>query len=169
MADRGRRKSAPSAASTLVSEALAAWGVTPAMREVRIVTEWRQLVGDRIAGKAWPDSLKNGILRVRVASSSWMHELGFLREALVKKINAVVGGPPLVKDIRFWMGGREQASRDEEDIIAALTRAAPKKAGRRREVKLGKDVEARIEAESAGVRDPELKDLIVALRRRLGM
>lgn len=152
-----------------MADALAAWGVQPAVREARLVTEWQRVVGARIATRAWPDSLKKGVLRVRVASAAWMHELGFLREALVGKLNDAVGGAPLVSEIRFWQGGRSTRSTDADDVVAAMARVAARPARKRREAALTPEAERRIEAESARIADPELRDLMATLRKRLGV
>jgi len=45
-------------------------------------------------------SLSNGLLKIRVPSSSWAQELSFFEEKMIEKINVSVG-KNLVKQIRF--------------------------------------------------------------------
>lgn len=156
-------------AGELVRAVLARHGVEAAVREHRLVTEWETIVGPRVAARAWPDGLKHGVLYVRVTNSAWLHELGFLREALVREANRAVGDPPLVKEIRLHLGSRRPTSTEESDLVAALAaqrRAKP--APKPRRVPSTGDL-ARIDREAAAVRDPDLAAVIRDVRRRLGL
>jgi len=156
-------------AGELVRAVLARHGVEAAVREHRLVTEWETIVGPRVAARAWPDGLKHGVLYVRVTNSAWLHELGFLREALVREANRAAGDPPLVKEVRLHLGSRRTHATDESDLVAALAeqrrvKPAPKP---RRPPSTGEL--ARIDREAGAVRDPELAAVIRDVRRRLGL
>ncbi len=110
--------SAPVRAGAILAELLARRGVASAVREQRLVTEWHDIVGERVATRAWPDGLRNGVLFVRVTNSAWLHELAFLKEKLVERANRVVGHPPLVREVRLHLGPCRGAAAD--DIVAEL-------------------------------------------------
>src|SRR5687767_6975087 len=99
---RRRREVAP--AEEAVADALAFAGLTEVVRAHRIVTEWRDMVGERIAARTWPDGLKDRVLWIRVASSAWLHELTLLRAQILAGIDAVLGAPPLVTELKFHIG-----------------------------------------------------------------
>src|SRR5262245_54904446 len=167
---RKRKTRAPRAVpvSALVDETLARYQVAGDVREHRIVTAWRELMGDKAAERAWPESLKDGVLRVRVVNSSWLHELSLLRHRVLDKITALLGDPPLVKDVRFHVGGRTPEA-ELDDVVAALARRRKKMARTPRVEKVVPPAVARqIEAETARIDDPELRALVASVRRRLG-
>jgi predicted nucleic acid-binding Zn ribbon protein len=162
-----RTRGAPTPAAQLVSAVLRRYGVESAVREHRIVTEWEAIVGDRVAARAWPDGLKNGVLYVRVTNSGWLQELGFLREALVRAANQAVGAP-LVREIRLHLGARPGGVGD--DLVAALA-AQRRPRGRPRSARPAPSSAtlARIDRETAAVGDDELRAVLRDVRRRLGL
>ncbi len=162
-----RRRAVP--AGDVVAEILRSAGAMEAVREHRLVTRWTEVVGERVAARAWPDGLKNGVLHVRVANAAWMQELSFLRDALAEKANRVVddGGAPLVHSVRLHVGARRDA--DADDVIAAVaSRRRPRPLPRPR-APVDAVSRARIASETSGVADEELRAIIRALRDRLGM
>lgn len=166
---RKQRRRAVVRAGDLVADVLRSAGAMEAVREHRLVTRWSEVVGERVAARAWPDGLKNGVLYVRVANASWMQELSFLREALADKANRLVGegGSPLVRSVRLHVEERRDA--DGDDVIAALAaRRRPKPTPRPR-APVDAISRARIAAETAKVGDSELREIIRTLRDRLGM
>jgi hypothetical protein len=103
---------------------------------------WRRAVGARIADRAKPMSLENGVLVVKVATAAWAHELSLMKTDLLKPL-ASHG----VRDIRFRVGAIEAAQRAPEQ---RKSRAVPKAAPLSGEL-----------AESvAKIEDPELRELI---------
>ncbi len=66
----------------------------------RAVHEWEQVVGPRGARHTRATGVHAGVLQVEVEGSAWMHELGFLKPALVRRINRHLGRP-LVRSVRF--------------------------------------------------------------------
>lgn len=152
----------------LVEEILAGTGAAPAVREQRLLAGWRDAVGERVAARAWPDGLRDGVLHVRVANSSWLHELSFLREVVVAKANALLGPPPMVREVRFHLGTRRQEG--DEDVLAMLARRpVPRRPAARPRPSPPADVLRRIDEETARIEDEELREAIRAMRRRLGV
>ena len=66
----------------------------------RAVKEWEQVVGSRFARHTRATAFHDGVLQVEVEGSAWMHELGFLKRDLVRKVNHHLGRG-LVRDVRF--------------------------------------------------------------------
>lgn len=64
---------------------------------------WNQSVGERIAEKTQPVSVRNGVLLVNVANSVWMQELVFLKDKILQKLNNRLKTSQL-KSIRFKIG-----------------------------------------------------------------
>lgn len=68
---------------------------------------WQEIVGDKIARQSQPESLRDGVLEVRVANSAWLHHLRFLERDLRQKLNKEL--PTLeIKELRFRQGSLEQ-------------------------------------------------------------
>ena len=66
----------------------------------RAVREWEQAVGPRVARHTRAIAFREGVLQVEVEGSAWMHELGFLKPDLMRKVNRHLGSR-LVKNVRF--------------------------------------------------------------------
>ena len=66
----------------------------------RAVREWEQVVGPRVARHTRAVAFHDGVLQVEVEGSAWMHELGFLKPDLMRKVNRHLGSR-LVKNVRF--------------------------------------------------------------------
>ncbi len=71
----------------------------------RIWSVWEETVGRAIAQNAQPEWIKNGKLRVRVSDPIWLQELGFVNEAIKKKLNESLGRKA-VETIEFRLGPR---------------------------------------------------------------
>lgn len=52
---------------------------------------WRKAVGPQIAAQTHPDKLKRGSLFVRVSAPVWLHQLQFMKEEILGKINELSG------------------------------------------------------------------------------
>ena len=64
---------------------------------------WDRAVGEAIAKNTRPAAFKGKLLLVNVVSSTWMHELQFLKKDIIKKINEALG-KALVEEIKFKIG-----------------------------------------------------------------
>jgi hypothetical protein len=64
---------------------------------------WDDAVGETIAQNARPAAFKGKLLIVHVISSTWLHQLQFLKNDLMAKINAALG-KPLIQEIKFKIG-----------------------------------------------------------------
>ena len=88
MSDRPK-KSAPVA----VREALAGYlnraGLARRIGQAQVIPDWPHLVGPQIAAVTTPESVTpDGVLFVRVTTSSWMNELQLMMPDIMARINA---------------------------------------------------------------------------------
>lgn len=70
------------------------------LREADVLERWAELVGESVAAQATPQSLKKGKLVLRVQSSTWRHQLLYMRKELIASINAGAG-ETIVREIVF--------------------------------------------------------------------
>lgn len=73
------------------------------LKSYSVVGAWSEIVGTTVAAHSYPRSIRNRILFVDVAHSTWMQQLQFLKPALLEKVNHFLG-EPLIQDIRFKLG-----------------------------------------------------------------
>ena len=64
---------------------------------------WESAVGDAVAQNARPAAFKGRILLVHVVSSTWVHQLQFLKMELIDKLNKALG-KVLIDDLKFRIG-----------------------------------------------------------------
>ena len=152
------RTLAPQTASAAVAAALAFHGITDQVRAGRILTEWSELVGARIAQRTRPDGVVDRVLWVEVATSAWLHELNLLRPQLLAGLRERLGEPALFDELRFRLAGQRRrdpvALRPRRPVRPARP-VPPPATGAARE---------RIVREAAAVDDAELRELIARVR-----
>ncbi len=68
--------------------------------EQSAVTNWEDVVGERIAKVTSPHSIEHGVLVVKVSKPAWRCELTFMKDDIRKKLNSSIG-KPVVADIKF--------------------------------------------------------------------
>jgi len=78
-------------------------GMISKIDEKTLQALWPKAVGPQIALQTRPDSLRNGTLFVKTASSVWVQQLHFMKEEILVKLNNL-SGKPLIKEIRFVVG-----------------------------------------------------------------
>jgi predicted nucleic acid-binding Zn ribbon protein len=88
------------AIATVLSRLFRQMGLDRDLEAWRAVEEWADVVGPRISDHTRAVGFRDGTLRVEVEGSAWMHELGFLKRDLVRRINRHLGSE-LVRDVRF--------------------------------------------------------------------
>jgi len=64
---------------------------------------WEETVGGLIAENTRPAAFKGKILIVYVTSSTWTHQLQFLKKDIIEKVNNALG-EELVEEIKFKIG-----------------------------------------------------------------
>jgi predicted nucleic acid-binding Zn ribbon protein len=146
-------------ASDAVAAALALHGITDQVRAGRVLTEWSELVGPKIAQRTRPDGVTDRLLWVEVATSAWLHELNLLRPQLLKGLLERLGEPPVFDDLRFRLAG---GHRRQPVALRAPRRPAPPP--RPQPPPATGAARERIVREAGAVDDAELRELIARVR-----
>ena len=81
----------------LLGQLLRRLGLERRLEEQRAIAAWPEIVGPKIAEQARPVAIREGVLFVDVATNVWMQELALLRDSIVERLNAHLGGPLVEK------------------------------------------------------------------------
>ena len=149
----------PTTAARAIASALRYNGISDEIRAQRVLTEWAELVGTKIAQRTRPDGVSDRVLWVEVATSAWLHELNMLKPQLLKGLTERLGQPRLFDEIRFKLAGRSR--REPPSAAHARTRPA---AVRPTPIPATGAQREQIVSEVAAVDDPELRELIARVR-----
>lgn len=103
MAEKRKKMHRPAPITALLSGVFQGEPLQERLKEGKIWLIWDATVGEQIANRAQPASIRNGVLTVVVASSAWMQQLNFLKTGIREKLNSAIG-EELVKDI-YLKGG----------------------------------------------------------------
>lgn len=127
--------------------------------EGRLMIEWPLIVGEQLAARARPEKLASrqrgedgAALQVRVASGAAALELQHAAPQVIERINRYFG---------FRVVGRLRLVRGP---LPAILSAPPPPAP---PPPLAPEAQAKVEAAIAGIEDPQLKQALAALGRRL--
>lgn len=134
-------------------------GISDEVRGQRLITEWSELVGPKIAARTRPDGISERVLWIEVATSAWLHELNLLKSQLLKGLIDRLGEPRLFDEVRFKLAGR---SRREPTKVPA-PRPLPPPVPANTAPATGSARE-QIVHEVASVDDAELRELIARVR-----
>jgi hypothetical protein len=113
-------------------------------REAIPAALWRDAVGDRIAERAFPLSLEDGTLLLRVPTSVWANELSLLADEVCARLKE---RGVVAQELRFRVGAVPAVERPPERRIA---RAVP----------VTREIPDEVARELAAVTDPELRRAI---------
>ncbi|HET6613248.1 MAG TPA: DUF721 domain-containing protein [Kofleriaceae bacterium] len=160
--DRYRRRRQTVAAGDLVAAVLARHGIIRDLREHRVFVEWATIVGPRIARRTWPERMEGKTLWVAVESSPWLAELSFLTGDLAARVNRHIGGEPVCSEIKLALAGHRQ--KVPEPVARKRRPPSPRPLSAATESQL-----VAITDEAAAIEDPELRDIIIAARGRIGL
>lgn len=70
---------------------------------VRIWRLWERAVGPMVAENTKPAAFRGDVLIVHVVSSTWVHQLQFLKAEIVANLNRLLEGDR-IREIRFKVG-----------------------------------------------------------------
>jgi predicted nucleic acid-binding Zn ribbon protein len=88
------------ALSHVLTRLLKQLGLEDELQGWRAVEDWARVVGPRVARHTRAIGFEHGVLRVEVDGSAWMHELGYLKQELIRAVNRELGSDR-VRDVRF--------------------------------------------------------------------
>jgi hypothetical protein len=105
---------------------------------------WRDAVGARIAERAYPISIEDGVLLLRVPSSVWANELSLLSDEVRARLKE---RGVTVRELRFRVGVMPPVERPPERRIA-------------RTVPTTREIPEELARVLAGVTDPDLRAIL---------
>ncbi len=108
-------------AKQAIGAALAFRGIANDVRAERLLADWTELVGPKIATRTRPDGIYDRTLVIEVVSSAWLQELNMLRAQILSGLLERVGQPRLFDELRFKIAGRSRRA----DVIRPRPRATP--------------------------------------------
>ena len=88
---------------SIIDDVLKSYRREPDGELLRVWHVWDSIVGDVISKNAKPAAFKGRILLVHVTSSTWVHQLQFLKEEMIAKLNEALG-KSLIDDLKFKIG-----------------------------------------------------------------
>ena len=93
----------PQTAASLLPHVVARLGGDDRALEQRVSLAWNDAVGEQLARRARPESVRGKTLFVRVESSSLAHELTLLKRQVLDRLSRALGGP-MIEDMRTRTG-----------------------------------------------------------------
>ena len=100
----GQRLKRPLLANGILRSTLVKLGIDKEIARYRFVLYWKEIVGEEIAKRTRPDSLKYGRLTIRVSDSIWAQELSFQKEVILKRLRRYLDEGTIVRDVVFQVG-----------------------------------------------------------------
>jgi len=151
-----KKRIAPEPLENILRRFFRSHGQEQKLNELKVFERWEEAVGPEIARNAQPLSVHNGWLAVKVRNSIWLSELGFEKQKLKSRLNRLLG-KGTITDLTFRIGTLDEPRRgSSEKEPAARTR--------------GKKLDRKLETLLLAVDDPQLreqlKDLLIAARRK---
>jgi len=132
-------------------------GLQKRLKTEQLTVLWPKLVGPTVAKIAYPAQFRSGTLFIDVTDSVWMQELKFQEAELIGRLNETFG-EALVRRLFFQLARippPEVNPQTETKIAPPAVRP------------LDPQQELALEHEVAGVRDPQLREVLKDFRRRL--
>jgi predicted nucleic acid-binding Zn ribbon protein len=88
---------------SIIGDVLKQYGRESDAELTRVWQIWDDTVGAAIAANAQPAAFKGDLLLVHVNSSTWIHQLQFLKPDIISKVNTALG-KPMIAEIKFKIG-----------------------------------------------------------------
>ena len=126
------------------------------IRMLRLREIWPRVAGPSLARHAWPTAVHDGEVVVDVRDSQWLHELTYMRKALLDKLRALCPDVP-IRALRL-----RQASRERPPMPRPLPLPPPPPPPP--PDPLDDPPEPATVAAIEALHDPELRDVIAAAR-----
>ncbi|MGD9201904.1 MAG: DUF721 domain-containing protein [Chitinispirillia bacterium] len=95
------KKNVPQKLGKIIETVFAKHGYYKHFIEMKIITDWHLIVGDRIAEVTKCTDIRDGVVFVSVRNSSWRQELSYIKKEILSKIYNETQCTS-VKDIHFY-------------------------------------------------------------------
>lgn len=139
----------PQKIGDVLTRVLKKTGIRLPREDNRLKDVWNKTVGPMIAAQTCPVQVKGGTLFVKVATSIWMHQLQFLKQDILEKLQGQWPAEP-VDRLHFSVGdGSVFPAAEKEKEFFHPTMSLLKKRDK-----------LMIEESLEGVKDPELQSLL---------
>jgi predicted nucleic acid-binding Zn ribbon protein len=93
-------RKAPIPLSASLRKLFRSLGIEEKIERSRVIADWSEFVGERIAEIAQPQRLDGTTLYVRVSSDAWRNELMLMKNSILTKIRERYGRQ-VIEEIRF--------------------------------------------------------------------
>lgn len=133
-------------------------GLKGRIKENQVFMVWDKAVGEGICKNARPVAVREGVLTIEAGSNTWLQELSFLREDLIRELNSALGWDA-ISDLRFRVADSAIASSGN---IGAPHAAPPQPQKKRVDAKTADDIERHLD----GIEDPELRNALRGFMER---
>lgn len=107
---RRRRKGVTVKAEDILGKVLARYGIEHDLKRYSFVTNWDDIVGNEVAKRCRPDSIRGNTLYIAVNDSIWAQELSFMSNDILvrvnhflKKNNSFGAGSSPIKGVKFFV------------------------------------------------------------------
>lgn len=94
--------------STLINNLSRGLGFETKMIEMSIQKKWAEIMGENIAHHTRPEQIRYKRLYIKVDNTLWMHQLAFLKEEILRRVNYSVGRE-IINEVRFKLSIDDQA------------------------------------------------------------
>jgi len=152
--------SPPQSAGQALSRLLDGLEFGARIRENLAIAYWPRAVGPVVAAKSRAEEVRNGILVVRTAGSSWSQEISLMKYRILPELNRFCGAS-VIKDLRFRATGvpaDDAADPDDTPTMDDLARVA-----------LSEDEVASLRAdleEARAIADEDIREAVISLTSR---
>ena len=92
-----------SSVGNIINDVLETYLRVPENELTRICALWNSTVGEVVAKNTTPVAIKGNTLLINAASSTWIHQLQFMKNNIISKINRMLG-KKFVEEIIFKIG-----------------------------------------------------------------
>lgn len=142
---------------TAIDQTLRDLGLDKRLKAEQVSALWTELVGPTVAKIACPGPVRNGTLFIDVVDHLWLQELKFQERELIERLNAALG-EPLIRRLFIQLARTSTAPTVQSNAESVPSVVDPPLDPQQEEV---------LDREVARVRDPQLREALKGLRRRL--
>jgi len=98
-----KTNSSPSCVDEILERVFTQLGIDKKLRELKVLRDWKEVVGKKIEKHTYPLRVKKGNLFVVVDNSGWLAQITYFKEKIISEINQRQGRK-VIKDIYLRLG-----------------------------------------------------------------